>query len=277
MENETENTPLTSSEPNQPSQEPTLPVAEKSQQDTLKKDSKIPKIIIYFPTLLILLALGAFGFWFYQNRLAEKPSPEPIPTATPTPSLVTDASPEPVVGSAAEWQTYNDKEYGISFEYPTSWSILITDRAADPLYLLKKSIYFIKKLDGDSFFSPSIFAIKLYIDKEENVDLSESFKTFYSEDNQHLLDQIEKSSEDGHVKLEEITLDNKKAIKYDNPLGMMYGDTYITWVSEKRAVFMGSIGFSSFPTNPFEELGLPPYYDNPIIARIISSFKISPL
>ena len=72
MDSQGPDIPSTPQEISQTTQESVLPVAEEPQQDTPEKDSKIPKTAIYVLALIILLALGAFGYWFYQEKVTKK-------------------------------------------------------------------------------------------------------------------------------------------------------------------------------------------------------------
>lgn len=69
-------------------------------------------LLIFFTVLftLGLLALGAFGFWFYQENIVKKPEPSPspsitpeiVPTVEPTVMPTPEPSPSPQVKSDLE-------------------------------------------------------------------------------------------------------------------------------------------------------------------------------
>lgn len=71
---------------------------------------------------IVMLVVGLGGGYLLANRATNsQPSPstatsmQTIPTATPTPS----AQPTSVPG----WQTYENTQLGISFQYPSDWKI----------------------------------------------------------------------------------------------------------------------------------------------------------
>lgn len=115
-----------------PSQElPTKQQAPFEQQPSAdvpeKKQSKLSRIPVYAIASLILFALGAFGFWAYQEKLVKKPTASPTPTTTPSaiptpkPTPMPTSTPEPTI--PADWQIYLNEEYGFEISYPDNWTI----------------------------------------------------------------------------------------------------------------------------------------------------------
>ena len=101
--------------------------------------------------LILLLALGAAGFFAYQNYQLKPPIPQYIQTTpTPTPNPTALQVPD---GNLANWEPYTDPEGRFSFKYPpdpfhnqpTTGNQLGTDRitfssSSSPV-LTTKSIY----------------------------------------------------------------------------------------------------------------------------------------
>lgn len=125
MENGNKDTQLTSPKVSQPTQELTPPAAEESEQDIPQKDKKIPKVAIYILASIILLVLGAVGFWFYQKQMTEEPKPTPLPTVAPTtaPDITVDMSkrcqlkPDPGTCKAYMPRYYFDESEGSCKEF----------------------------------------------------------------------------------------------------------------------------------------------------------------
>lgn len=65
------------------------------QPEIKEGNSKLLKILIYVLVAFTLLALGAFGFWFYQEKLIEKPKPSLVPAVTSTPGLLVTPTVKP--------------------------------------------------------------------------------------------------------------------------------------------------------------------------------------
>lgn len=105
---------LTSSFFNQATREQTLPKVKELQQNTSKKNNKTPKIATYILTSIVVLAVGVFGFWFYQNKSTI--IPPSLPTITPSPKIK-EETPSP-----DQWKTYSSQVLGFSFVYPSVWS-----------------------------------------------------------------------------------------------------------------------------------------------------------
>jgi hypothetical protein len=172
------------------------------------------------------------------------------------------------------WQWFVSDEYGITFTYPASWEAVEVDYVSGPMPFYKKSIYFIKKEEEGRTYAPSLFGVELYVNKEEGNTLSDNFRNFYNRENEIILSNIDDASEEIGDILEEINIGGKKAVKFETFMGMVYGGTYISWLGDKQALMIGSIGLASWPFDHFEEIGLPPYRDNEIIAQLVGSFEI---
>lgn len=63
------------------------------------KNKPFLKVIIYLVAGSLLVAGGGFGYWFYQDRLAQKATP-----AVPS-----------------NWKTYTNEKYNFKISYPESW------------------------------------------------------------------------------------------------------------------------------------------------------------
>lgn len=138
MNNESQDAQLTSPEISQSTQESTLPSSEEPQQDTPKRESKILKVAIYILVSIILLALGAFGFWFYQEKLVKGPKPTSpsITSATPTSPVLPTAEPEektskcnlanehPYLEDLSEIRICYEwgEDFGYRVSYPNIWT-----------------------------------------------------------------------------------------------------------------------------------------------------------
>ena len=69
MESENKDTQLIRSKTGQVAQEQTPLAVEEPKPDAPGKDNKLPRIAIYILTAILLITLGVFGYWFYQQRL----------------------------------------------------------------------------------------------------------------------------------------------------------------------------------------------------------------
>lgn len=116
MENENKDSPLTSPETSQPAQEPTPPVDEVTQSDIPKEDNRLPKTAIYILVLIVLLAISAFAFWFYQKKAnlirqsldsQKEIKPEASAIVTPTPQT--------------NFSVYEDFTHRVKLKYPKEW------------------------------------------------------------------------------------------------------------------------------------------------------------
>lgn len=87
MDYENQDVQSTPTEISQSTQELKLPTAEEFQQEATKKDRKIPIVAIYALASIALLVLGAFGLWFYQNKISKPSFVNPPSDQTPTESL----------------------------------------------------------------------------------------------------------------------------------------------------------------------------------------------
>lgn len=69
-------------------------------------------ILMVAVIMLLLSALGATGYFAYQNYFLKQPSPTPAPSS-PTPS--------PSADPTANWKTYINTALGFSFKYPNDY------------------------------------------------------------------------------------------------------------------------------------------------------------
>lgn len=111
--------PTDNPEPPKPPSQSVLPKEKPSPSQFVKQtDSGKPKngsnFLVTFLSLLLLLAVGAAGFFAWQtqnlvkqvNELKSQPTPE----SSATPQATTDPT--------ADWKTYTNTEYGFSLKYP---------------------------------------------------------------------------------------------------------------------------------------------------------------
>lgn len=73
---------------------------------------KYLKIFIYILDSLILLSLGAFGFWIYQEKIAEEAEISVIP--------LTVSSPIPESTISDNWKVYKNEVLGFEISYPSN-------------------------------------------------------------------------------------------------------------------------------------------------------------
>jgi hypothetical protein len=82
--------------------------------------SKSPLLMIFI-VIILLLALGAAGFFAYQNWQLKQQVSQALPTPTsfisPAPVITTITTPDPT----ANWKIYSDSKYGYSFKYPSDY------------------------------------------------------------------------------------------------------------------------------------------------------------
>lgn len=109
-QNPTPNQPQSPANPVQPAQTPP-PLTQKQNMGSKKKFSL--KLIIGVIIFLLLAGGAAAGYVYRESlmKLVAKPSPTPAPivTITPTPT--------------STMQTYTNRQYGFSFEYPNEWFV----------------------------------------------------------------------------------------------------------------------------------------------------------
>ena len=88
----------------------------------MNQEPKKRTISTWLLVVLIIVLLGGLGYfaWNYYALKSNKTTPTPTPTATTSAKKV---SPSPTTASVtADWQTYTDNDYKISFKYPKDWA-----------------------------------------------------------------------------------------------------------------------------------------------------------
>jgi len=115
------------------------------------QEKKSNKWLIIGLGVFALVALGTAGIFAYQNyQLKEQvvkpsPSPEVVPTKapqpTPTPTnTISTPSPTPTADPTANWEIYENNNYGFSFKYPNNFRI--NNLIEKPFYTLEEPIVF---------------------------------------------------------------------------------------------------------------------------------------
>jgi hypothetical protein len=138
MEENEKDQPLTFPKDSLPPQEPTSQLVEEPQTELPKKRSKWPKIVINILVLIVLLALGVFGYWFLKDKISEieVASPTPSPTALPSPSpkptpktinSLIDYLDEKPFYATSSLKFSPDGKYGMWWVSDDGWSILIPE------------------------------------------------------------------------------------------------------------------------------------------------------
>lgn len=100
------------------SQTPGIPIPTEKQSEAQKtaQASPVPqtnKPLIIGLVVIILLLLGSTGYLIYQNNLLRQQiAPSPTPTSP---------SPSPTADPTANWKTYTNDKYKVSFKYPENW------------------------------------------------------------------------------------------------------------------------------------------------------------
>ncbi|MFH1706001.1 MAG: hypothetical protein ABH867_03795 [Patescibacteria group bacterium] len=101
----------------QTNQIPNQPVVE-------SQNSKLVKVLLYVIGAVVFMAIGAFGFWIYENQTKGKQTSitntTPIPSETSSTSL---PSVEPKPSNSSDLKMYKDSLYGYTIKYPSSWQI----------------------------------------------------------------------------------------------------------------------------------------------------------
>lgn len=108
-------------------------------------------------TILIIVILSASGFFIYRRYFIKTATPIPSPSlalTSPSPSPIASVTSNPT----ANWKTYNDAKYGLSFKYPDNWSDpkLSSYDQPDPLY-------FVPIANDNLDFNPVHAGAKYYI------------------------------------------------------------------------------------------------------------------
>jgi hypothetical protein len=172
------------------------------------------------------------------------------------------------------WLVYQNQDYGISFQYPADWKILEISGSSEVLPLYNTKLYFMKAMKDEHVFTPSRFAVELFKNEKE-IKNQADFKNFLQVEYRNYFDALEDlDSEFNSVR--DVKLGNKTATALD--VGGMLTDSYsAVWITDDRAIFVGSIGLTTYPywQEPFEEIGETPYEPNQAtINKILKSFVI---
>jgi hypothetical protein len=72
-------------------------------------------LLMVFIVIILLFALGAAGYFAYQNWQLKQQISQVQPT--PTPQITPTTTPDPT----ADWKTYTNSVYSYSFKYPNDW------------------------------------------------------------------------------------------------------------------------------------------------------------
>lgn len=93
-----------------------------------KKNNKLLKAMPLVLVGIILLGTGAFGFWYYQEKVVKQSEFSPSLTVAPGSDLSTQpASDEPASRSESgvpdNWKTYKNGQYKFELKHPPSWKV----------------------------------------------------------------------------------------------------------------------------------------------------------
>jgi hypothetical protein len=172
------------------------------------------------------------------------------------------------------WLVYQNQDYGISFQYPADWKILEISSSSEVLPFYSTKLYFTKAMKDENVFIPSRFAVELFKNEQEIKNQAE-FKDFLQAKYRSYFDALQNLDSESHS-VRDVKLGNKTATALD--VGGMLPDSYsAVWITDDRAIFVGSIGLTTYPywKEPFEEIGKTPYEPNQAtINKILESFMI---
>jgi len=76
--------------------------------------------------MILIVLIGFVGWYVWHNRAAKTTTKAPATTttaATPQQTVATTSPTKPAVDPYADWKTYNNASYGVSFKYPSDWNI----------------------------------------------------------------------------------------------------------------------------------------------------------
>jgi len=76
-------------------------------------------LVILLITTVAILSLTAAGYLFIQNRQLQNQIVKPVNFPAPTPV----SSPAPAIDPTANWKTYTNTKFGVSFRYPLEWNL----------------------------------------------------------------------------------------------------------------------------------------------------------
>lgn len=103
--------------------EPQTTIEPASASETAPQTPKtILKILLFSVLGLVLVAGLVFGgYKLGQKQLVSEPKPTPTPSLVATPTPLSSEAPAKEEDPTANWKTYRNEKYEISFKYPTEW------------------------------------------------------------------------------------------------------------------------------------------------------------
>lgn len=123
-----------SNTPSEPETNATPPVVDRTPGEPFKLPIVEPKEPWYkskwlwiIVSLIVLGGLGTAGYIYVQG-LTEQNGTAAVATVSPTPTPSTTAKPTP---QAAKTLTYEQKDLGVAFDYPSTWTVKANDSADD--------------------------------------------------------------------------------------------------------------------------------------------------
>lgn len=126
------NSPINSNQP--------LPTTNEipSQRIGQPQNSKLVKILLYVVGAIVFMAIGAFGYGYFQNKKEiNTTSMVNLPTQTPSirqeqTTLSVQSTAVPTV-SQLNWKPYKIDLYGLDLSIPNSWTVQEANRRPEPI------------------------------------------------------------------------------------------------------------------------------------------------
>lgn len=119
--------------------------------------SPLPKILLSI--LGVVVVLGLIGGAYYLGAKSKQANTSA--TAMKVSPTIAEASPTPV--HQVGWQTYTDKQYGFSFQYPSNWSFgFVNNQNNSTIYSNSYFVQFVIKNSKDSKKPPLNMGVEIH-------------------------------------------------------------------------------------------------------------------
>ena len=222
---------------------------------------KVPKKMILIGFIFLIIVLIISGLYFYLQKQWSSPK-------TQESLQNTQKAPSPTPDPTANWKSYSNEKMGISFKYPTDYSVSKENGSItlnSPSYLCRH------KLDPGGFVDPS--------SSPDFEPTSEVYMTIVSKEGKSYSEIWFDSFGFEFLKdeLEEFIIDGKTSYYFSQGAEMSFSrEAYLVEINNKEAmqieVFLPIYQFEC--KNPTYEFSYDPKYQN-TASQILSTFRFN--